>query len=128
MLRRALCSAATLALVMSATSGFAATLRHSSASLSEGAQLVAPCDPDGVQVVERLRWEGRVVLDHLEVQGVADRCIGLQLRAVLTGEERSIALPPVRISGGYGGRVSVVVPVPQGISPLRLRDVHVIIN
>jgi hypothetical protein len=127
MLRRALLSAASLALVMSATTGFAATLRLSSRPLSEGAKVIAPCDPDGVQVVERLRWDGRIVLDRLEVQGVSSGCAGLRLSAVLVGEDGSITLPPVRIAAGPGGQVSVVLSVPPGISPLRLRDIHLLI-
>jgi hypothetical protein len=50
MLRRLLASTAGLALVCSATLGFAASLRTHPATLSAATEVVSACDGDGVTV------------------------------------------------------------------------------
>jgi hypothetical protein len=128
MLRRLLASTAALALVWSATLGFAASLRMHPATLAAASGVVSACDHDGVTVAYHLAWSGLVTVDRVEVAGIADRCVGLHLAAVLTGADVVIVLSPQPVRATRHDDNRVVVAVPGSVAVTGLDRIHIAIN
>lgn len=110
-MRRLLASIALIVLVAGATTASAASLALRPSTLSVASSAVGPCDPDGVRVTYRLAWKGHIAIDRVEVTGIADRCVGRQLAAVLivAGRPVDLGFVTVRFTRPNDNRASVIV-------------------
>lgn len=127
-MRRLLLLVALLALASSATIGFAAGVRLQTRAVSAGASVVAPCDADGISVAPHLAWQGGVVIDRIDVGGIADRCVGLRLTAVLTGQAGAVELGPVPIVASTHNDNRLLIAVPGGIHAAGVDHIHIAIT
>lgn len=127
-MRRLLVSIAILALVAGATTAAAARLTLRPVGLSAASAPVGPCDPDGVRVAYRLAWRGHVSIARVDVSGIADRCVGHELTAVLViaGKPVDLGSVTVRFSRPDDNTASVVVN--EDIRAPAAESVHVSIT
>lgn len=110
-MRRLLASSAVALLVASATVGYAARLDLAPTPSTAGSLAVAPCDSDGVGINYHLAWRGHVVITRVEVSGIADRCVGRRLTAVLivAGTPVDLGSVTVRFTRPNDHRATLVV-------------------
>lgn len=127
-MRRLLVSIATIVLIAGATTASAASLVLRPSTLSVASGPVAPCDPDGVRVTYRLAWKGHVAIDRVAVTGIADRCVGHRLTAVIVVAGRPIDLGLIGITFSRSDANSASVVVNDDIPATAVESVHISIT
>jgi hypothetical protein len=127
-MRRLIASIAVIVLVASATVGYATRLDLAPTALSAGTGTVAPCDPDGIRIDYRLAWKGHVAIDRVQVTGIADRCVGHRLAAVIVVAGRPIDLEPVTVTFSRSEDNTASVVVSEDIWATAAESVHVSIT
>lgn len=127
-MRRLLVAIATIVLIVGATTASAASLVLRPSTLSVASGPVGPCDRDGIRVTYRLAWKGHVAIDRVDVTGIADRCVGHRLTAVIVVAGRPIDLGSVGITFSKSDANSASVVVNDDIPASAAARVHVSIT
>jgi len=127
-MRRLLVSIAIIALVAGATTAAAASLTLRPSALSAASAPVGPCDPDGVRVAYHLAWRGHVSIARVDVIGIADRCVGHQLTAVLIVAGKPVDLGSVTVMSTRPNDNTASVDVHADVRATAAESVHVSIT
>lgn len=127
-MRRLLVLIAIIALAAGATTAAAASLTVRPLALSAASAPVGPCDPDGVGVAYRLAWKGHVSIARVDVSGIADRCVGHQLTAVLIVAGKPVDLGSVTVRFTRPDENTASVVVNEDIRANAAESVHVSIT
>jgi hypothetical protein len=127
-MRRLLVSVAIIVLVAGATTASATSLVLRPLALSAASAPVGPCDPDGVRVAYHLAWRGHVSIARVDVSGIADRCVGHELTAVLVVAGKPVDLGSVTVRLNRPGDNTASVVVRADLRATAAESLHVSIT
>ncbi len=127
-MRRLVVAITVIVLVGSATMASAARLVLHPSSLSAASAAVGRCDTDGIKVSYRLAWKGHAAIDRVDVDGIADKCVGLRLAAVLLVQGKAVDLGAATVAATHADDNSVSLAVAADVWATAVESVEVTIS